>query len=219
MILALAALVSGAGAYEETVNYTNYGFDLNKTLVPAGIELHSNADMTGMVELGLAYSFTIDKDGRVTRWAPEGSNTTAYNYTWLPVSYHAGKGVMFGNNTPENLNLKLVGIGLLYGLNETPTERQLAVASELINRLKITYPGISVIAGQTDFSGYRANKILVWNQTDHWLSNGSLMPNPWNFPMHRFEDYVDFTGDFWDYNTDDNRLASDSWRAEHLVSV
>ena len=213
----VAAQSSGFG-YDETVNYVNYGFNLSASVNVTGIGIHANAAPEEMKKSSLSYAFDIDKRGKVTRYAPAGSNITPYNYSWFPVSYHMGKGVMFGNDTITNLNLQFVGIGLLYGINETPTEAQIATLAKLVTEIKRAHPEMSIVTTQSAACGYRSNGTVVGNETGWHLVENGLIANAWNFPTWNLASQLEKN----DYDCKIvfgySRDGKDRWPVEYIAS-
>jgi len=218
----LGALVGSVGAQPVSLEELDYGFNESAYITDCyAIELHSNANFSAMAPY-FAYAFTVDREGNIVRYVPTGSNIAADDFSKFPVSYHAGKGVPFASGAEENMNLKTVGIGLLYGLDEEPSEAQLIAAAQLITMIKTNHTEIKMVAGQTAFSGYRMTGITVCNETRCWLNPEGLIANPWNFPMDHFVDLLNNEGSrlgiSWQYLEWANWNGNYSWSAKYALS-
>jgi len=213
-----ASAQSGDFGYDETVNYIDYGFNLSAAVNVTGIGVHANAAPAEMKKSSLSYTFDIDKVGKVTRYAPVRSNITPYNYSWFPVSYHMGKGVMFGNGTVTNLNLRFVGIGLLYGINETPTEAQIGTLGKLVAAITRVHPELSIVTTQSAACGYRVNGTVVGNETGWYLVENGLIANAWNLPTWNLASQLEKNGYDCKIVFGYNRNGKDRWPVEYIAA-
>lgn len=224
LLLYLAgAMVCGAADYNETVRVVDYGFNTSQTMNLTGAELHSNAAPDEMEKRGLEYGVRIYENGTRERYAPRDYRITAYNYDFIPVSYHAGKGAIFGNGVEENLNLRLFGIGFIVGINESPSKDQIKSAAEFLTGVKHANPGLKIIGTQTVFSANRTNLTALCNDTACRVTNTGLIANSWYLSMmplcEQLNLYGDKDGFKWQIVMGYNHLGDDYWPVEYIADI
>ncbi|UMX47390.1 MAG: hypothetical protein L7H18_02985 [Candidatus Nealsonbacteria bacterium DGGOD1a] len=161
----------------------------NGSISPRAIMVHTNANLSGMFEQGLAYSYLVMGNGDREKWLPPGDNSSFGNYTHLPKAYHGGFGVFPGNCTAESMNAATIGIGLFYPREETGSQKQMEAAADLVVSLSLKNPTIQYVFGQNVTAFY-----LMQDALGTGSNPGGLMYNPWYFSVRRFSSIINERG-------------------------
>lgn len=195
-MLILGIVLLGIAHSTDTVRYVD-GFG-NGSIIPEAIMIHTNANLSGMLEKGFAYSFLVWQNGDREKWIPKGGNATFNNYTNLSLAYHGGLGVLPGECIPRSMNQATVGIGLFYPQNQTGSREQMEAAADLVINLSKAYPlnktgkkatGIKYVLGQNDAAFFRMENALGSGSNP-----GGLPYNPWNYSVWRFAEIINERG-------------------------